>query len=139
MPALAAEARFAEALAAGRPRDAAAGGSAIGPHRSDLTVSDRRRGVPATRCSTGEQKTLLLAIVLAEANLVASHRGLPPLLLLDEVTAHLDENRRTALCQRLLAHGAQVWLTGTEPALFRALKGRACVLAVADGQARLEE
>lgn len=66
-------------------------------------------------------------------------RGLPPLLLLDEVSAHLDQGRRAALCQRLLAHGGQVWLTGTEPALFDALKGRACALAIANGRARLEE
>lgn len=139
MPALAAEARLAEALALARPKDAATGGSLVGPHRSDLVVSDRRRAVPAARCSTGEQKALLLAIVLAEARLVAGLRGLPPLLLLDEVSAHLDQGRRAALCQRLLAHGGQVWLTGTEPALFDALKGRACALAIANGRARLEE
>lgn len=139
MPALSAEARFAEALRASRARDAAAGSTSAGPHRSDLLVSDRRRDMPAARCSTGEQKALLLAIVLAEANLVASLRGLPPILLLDEVTAHLDEGRRRALCERLPDCGAQVWLTGTEPALFHPLQGRARALHVADGQAWLEE
>ncbi len=97
MPALAAETRFAAALAGSRREDAVAGGAAIGPHRSDLTVSLAQDGVAAECASTGEQKALLISILLAHAELQRALRGESPLLLLDEVTAHLDANRRAAL------------------------------------------
>ena len=101
-----------------RRRDAAAGRTLIGPHRVDLVVHNRADGQAADRSSTGEQKALLLSMVLAHAALVADQRGTPPILLLDEVAAHLDPARRAALFDRLAATGAQVWMTGTEAALF---------------------
>lgn len=110
-------------LAAGRDRDRAAGRSLTGPHRSDLAVTHLGKGQPADRCSTGEQKALLLAIVLAHADLVATRAGRRPLILLDEVAAHLDPVRRAALFERLADGGGQVWMTGTEPALFSSIGG----------------
>ncbi|MBC2776142.1 DNA replication/repair protein RecF [Parasphingopyxis marina] len=108
---------LAAALARGRDRDRAAGRTLEGPHRSDLAVTHVAKGQAAEYCSTGEQKALLLAIVLAHADLVASRAGRRPILLLDEVAAHLDPLRRAALFQRL-SGGGQVWMTGTEEALF---------------------
>jgi DNA replication and repair protein RecF len=119
-------------LRASRARDAAAGRTLVGPHRSDLAVTHVGKGQPAERCSTGEQKALLLGIVLAHAELVAERTGRPPLLLLDEVAAHLDPLRRTALFDRLAAMTTQVWMTGTEPALFDGI-GDAIRLHVAHG------
>lgn len=116
----AAEVRLRAALAAGRTRDQAAGRALIGPHRSDLTVTHAAKEQPAARASTGEQKALLLALILAHADLVAERVGRRPILLLDEVAAHLDPDRRAALFTRLAAAGGQVWLTGTEAALFTA-------------------
>ena len=104
-------------LAAGRVRDAAAGRTLDGPHRQDLAVVHVDKGRAAGLASTGEQKALLLAIVLAHAELVAARTGVAPVLLLDEVAAHLDPARRAALFARLAGRG-QVWMTGTEPALF---------------------
>lgn len=109
---------LAHALAAGRERDAAAGRTLTGPHRADLLVTHAGKGQPAGRCSTGEQKALLLAIILAHAGLVRARSGRPLLLLLDEVAAHLDPARRAALFERLGAIGGQVWMTGTEASLF---------------------
>ena len=97
MPALAAEERFKAALAHGRASDALAGGAAIGPHRSDLAVVHAEKGIAAEAASTGEQKALLISILLAQAQLQRAVRGEPPLLLLDEVAAHLDAARRAAL------------------------------------------
>jgi DNA replication and repair protein RecF len=111
---------LAEALARSRAADAAAGRALIGPHRSDLVVTHAAKREPAARGSTGEQKALLIAIVLAHAELVAARTGRPPLLLLDEIAAHLDAPRRAELFARLAATGSQVWMTGTEPALFAA-------------------
>ena len=108
---------LAIALRSNRHRDAAAGRATEGPHRQDLTVSHVAKQMPASRSSTGEQKALLLGLVLAHADLVAERRGEPPILLLDEVAAHLDPQRRTALFSRLEGRG-QVWMTGTEEALF---------------------
>lgn len=125
MPALAAEQRVAERLAAARAQDAESGGAAVGPHRSDLIAHDANRGEPAERCSTGRQKAFLVSIVLAEARLRRARHGDLPLLLLDEVTAHLDPRRRAELLAALVELGAQAWLTGTEPQLFAALRGRA--------------
>ena len=104
-------------LAAGRARDAAAGRTLDGPHRQDLAVTHLDKARAAALASTGEQKALLLAIVLAHAELVASRTGAAPVLLLDEVAAHLDPARRAALFARLVGQG-QVWMTGTEPGLF---------------------
>ena len=133
MAAVDAEHRLAEALREARGRDAERGGSAHGPHRSDLAVSHLEHGVAAAQCSTGEQKALLVAIVLAEARLRAARLGAAPLVLLDEVMAHLDAARRAALVEALLGLGAQAWLTGTDAGLFAALAGRAGFFTVADG------
>lgn len=127
-----AEDRFREALAAARPEDSVAGGAATGPHRSDLSVRHIAKGLPAERCSTGEQKALLVALVLAHARLTASERGAAPILLLDEVAAHLDEGRRAALFEAVLGLGCQAWMTGTDAAVFGALAGRVQRLRVAD-------
>jgi DNA replication and repair protein RecF len=105
-------------LARGRARDAAAGRTLAGPHRSDLAVAHLEKSRPAGLCSTGEQKALLLSIILAHADLVADRAGRRPILLLDEVAAHLDPRRRAALFARLEAGGGQVWMTGTEAGLF---------------------
>ena len=107
-------------LAQGRRRDAAAGRTLVGPHRTDLAVTHLGKGQAAALCSTGEQKALLLGIVLAHADLVAARTGRAPILLLDEVAAHLDPMRRAALFDRLSGKG-QVWMTGTEDALFDTL------------------
>ncbi|MEC3951275.1 DNA replication/repair protein RecF [Sphingobium sp. HWE2-09] len=112
---------LAERLARERRRDAAAGRTLTGPHRHDLAVTHIAKGQPAALCSTGEQKALLLSILLAHATLVAADRGQPPVLLLDEVAAHLDPLRRSALFQRLRETGGQVWMTGTESNLFNDL------------------
>jgi DNA replication and repair protein RecF len=133
MPALAAEARLAAALAANRQGDALAGGAAIGPHRSDLAVSLAEKGIPAEFASTGEQKALLIAILLAHAALQRAMRGEPPLLLLDEIAAHLDESRRAALFGALVRLDSQAWLTGTDAALFTPLRSHAQFLSVYDG------
>ncbi|MFZ5748961.1 MAG: DNA replication/repair protein RecF [Pseudomonadota bacterium] len=108
---------LARALAEGRRRDAAAGRTLAGPHRADLSVLHLDKRQAAHLCSTGEQKALLLGIVLAHAELVADRIGRAPVLLLDEVAAHLDPLRRAALFERLTGRG-QTWMTGTEPALF---------------------
>ncbi|HEX7877200.1 MAG TPA: DNA replication/repair protein RecF [Sphingobium sp.] len=108
-------------LARERRRDAAAGRTLSGPHRHDLAVTHAAKGQAAALCSTGEQKALLLSILLAHAALVTAHRGQPPVLLLDEVAAHLDPSRRAALFDRLAATGGQVWMTGTEDSLFNDL------------------
>jgi DNA replication and repair protein RecF len=113
-----AQAALAAELRAGRARDAAAGRALAGPHRSDLAVTHVEKNMPADLCSTGEQKALLLGIVLAHADLIADARGRRPILLLDEVAAHLDPSRRAALFNRLSAAGGQSWMTGTEPGLF---------------------
>lgn len=123
---------FAEALLAGRPRDAAAGRALVGPHRQDLLVTHLDKRVAAALASTGEQKALLIGIVLAHAGLVASARSAPPVLLLDEVAAHLDGRRRDALFARLADGRGQVWLTGTDPSTFARI-GRATRLHVEDG------
>ena len=131
LPALELEERFQHALCHSREADSYTGGAAIGPHRSDFTLIYRAKKMVAGQCSTGEQKILLTALVLAHARLVAVERGLPPLLLLDEVTAHLDENRRHSLFQILRDIGGQVWLTGTDKSLFSGLDAR--YFMVSDG------
>jgi len=132
LPALDAEARFGAALAAGRREDAESGTTAVGPHRSDLVVRDRSSGSAARDCSTGQQKALLIAVVLAEARLRAAAGEQQPILLLDEVAAHLDAERRSALLEELAALGAQAWLTGTDAAAFAPFGGRAQFFTVQD-------
>lgn len=133
-PALEAEEAFRRALAEGRRVDAVAGGAGIGPHKSDLAVTYRAKNMPAELGSTGEQKALLIAIVLANARLMKAETGTPPLLLLDEVAAHLDEGRRQALFDEILATGAQAWMTGTDAEIFHPLAGRANHIRVAQSQ-----
>jgi len=125
-------ATLARELRDGRRRDAAAGRTLAGPHRADLLVSHLGKQQPAHLCSTGEQKALLLGLVLAHAELVADRVGRAPILLLDEVAAHLDPGRRAALFERLTGRG-QVWMTGTEPELFDAVPGDATRYRVAEG------
>jgi DNA replication and repair protein RecF len=120
------EARLAAALAAARPRDAAAGRALTGPHRGDLAVIHAERDRPAAECSTGEQKALILNLVLAQAARLARAETSPsPVLLLDEVAAHLDARRRGALFDEIEALGLQAFLTGTDDHLFEGLAGRA--------------
>lgn len=119
-------------LEANRKRDAAAGRTIEGPHRHDLVVAHRSKQMPAASSSTGEQKALLLGLVLAHADLVADRRGEPPVLLLDEVAAHLDPKRRAALFARLEGRG-QIWMTATEAVLFEGI-GQASRFHVAPGQ-----
>ncbi len=132
-PALEAETRFREALFESRSHDALSGGARVGPHRSDLAVTHADNGMAAAQCSTGEQKALLVAIVLADARLQAARTGCPPLLLLDEIAAHLDAVRRDALFAELTDLGVQAWLTGTDAELFAGLRGKAQFFSVAEG------
>ncbi|MYH39381.1 MAG: DNA replication/repair protein RecF [Rhodospirillaceae bacterium] len=139
--ALPAEDALRARLRASRAADAEAGRALAGPHRADLDVrlagpDDRGasgRGRPAAECSTGEQKALLIALVLAAARLQAVERGAAPILLLDEVAAHLDRERRAALFDEIEGLGAQAWMTGTDAALFDALRGRACFVTAGNG------
>lgn len=130
------EAGLRAALANGRTRDTAAGRTLIGPHRGDLLVRHRAKDQNAGLCSTGEQKALLLGIILAHAETCRAAGGRPLVILLDEVAAHLDPVRRAALFERLRATGGQVWMTGTEPGLFDTL-GPATRLHVEAGHVTL--
>lgn len=132
-PALDAEDRFRAALAAARRLSTVESASIPGPHRSDLRVLHSIKNMPAEQCSTGEQKALLIAIVLAHARLRSRDQGEAPLLLLDEVAAHLDSQRRAALYDILDTLGSQAWLTGTDAALFDAIADRAQHFTVRDG------
>lgn len=114
-----------QALAGNRGSDLRAGRTLIGPHRIDLHALFTAKGVPAAQCSTGEQKALLISLVLTNARALAEDTGAPPLILLDEVAAHLDADRRASLYDEIAALGAQAWMTGTEPDLFGALGNRA--------------
>lgn len=129
------EDRFARRLAASRHRDRAAGRATEGPQTSDLLVRHGPKAMPAALSSTGEQKALLLGLVLAHARLVARLSGVTPLILLDEVAAHLDPERRAALYRVLEELGAQAWMTGADPALFDSLTGGAALFAVGPGRA----
>lgn len=124
----------ARRLAAGRGADAAAGRTLEGVHRADLAVFHAEKDIPAALSSTGEQKALLVSIVLAHAGLMRAEKGFVPLILLDEVAAHLDAARRDALFTRLAALEAQVWLTGTEAGVFGALGQEARFFRVSDGR-----
>lgn len=123
---------LASALAEGRRRDIAAGRTLVGPHRADLSALYAAKGVPADQCSTGEQKALLISLILANARALAQDLGRAPILLLDEVAAHLDADRRAALYDELCALGAQAIMTGTDADLFDALGPRGQRLAVID-------
>lgn len=134
VPAVEAEDEYRARLAAARSADRAAGRALDGPHRSDLAVVHGVTGVAAGHCSTGEQKALLIAIILAEARLIAADfGGFTPILLLDEIAAHLDAHRRAALFGEIEALGAQAWLTGTDRGLFAELKDRAVFVSVEAG------
>src|SRR5438270_5254079 len=133
-PALAVEAEFASALAGNRQSDAQSGGALIGAHRSDVHVSLAEQGIAAELASTAEERALLIWLRLAHARLQQAVRGEPPLLLLDEVAAHLDASRRAALFDALLRLDSQAWLTGTDEALFAPLRHEAQFLSVRDGQ-----
>jgi DNA replication and repair protein RecF len=123
---------YAAAFADSRPRDMAAGRSLIGPHRADLVATYVDKAMPAAQCSTGEQKALLISLILANARALKAETGAAPLVLLDEVAAHLDAGRRAALFDEICALGAQAWMTGTGPELFVELGARAQHLAVTD-------
>lgn len=133
LPAFELEERYIEVLAQSRHRDAAAGRTLEGPHRADLTVRHIEKNMDAERCSTGEQKALLIGLILAHARLVATMTGFAPILLLDEIAAHLDEGRRAALFDRIDALGGQAFMTGTDVAMFSALGERAQIVTVEDG------
>jgi DNA replication and repair protein RecF len=131
--AVAIEDRYRALLKENRARDAAAGRTLDGPHLSDLAVSHAGKDIPAADASTGEQKALLIRLVLAHAGLIKQMTGFAPLLLLDEVVAHLDPKRRSALYDALSSLGAQVWMTGADPAAFGDILGRANLFVVRSG------
>jgi DNA replication and repair protein RecF len=133
------EERFRAMLADGRERDRAAGRTLDGPHRSDMLVRHRPKNMPAELCSTGEQKALLVGIVLSHARLCSEMSGSVPILLLDEIAAHFDAGRRAALFDILQNLGCQTFMTGTEAALFSSLDGRAQFLTVDHGTVRPTE
>ncbi|MDX1780560.1 MAG: DNA replication/repair protein RecF [Thalassovita sp.] len=126
------EADLRDALAESRFRDLAAGRSLVGPHRTDLYGVFAAKGVPARDCSTGEQKALLVSLILANARALSDRIGMPPILLLDEVAAHLDAGRLAALYDEIVGFGAQAWMTGTGPELFDALGPRAQYIEMRD-------
>jgi DNA replication and repair protein RecF len=132
-PAVDLEDDYAAMLADSRYRDAAAGRTLDGPHRADLLVRHREKQMEAERCSTGEQKALLVGLILAHAKLVANLTGHAPVLLLDEIAAHLDEGRRAALFDLIDSLGGQAFMTGTDRSMFSALGERAQFLTVSDG------
>jgi DNA replication and repair protein RecF len=131
------EDEYSERLAGVRERDRAAGRALDGPHRSDLAVVHGPKSQPARLCSTGEQKSLLLGLLLAHTELIRQRRdGATPILLLDEIAAHLDADRRAALFGEILHMRVQAWLTGTDPGTFAALGQQAQFITVDSGQVR---
>jgi DNA replication and repair protein RecF len=134
LPAVDAEDRFRAILRENRVRDRAAGRTLVGPQASDLLVRHGPKDIPAALASTGEQKALLVGLVLAHARLVAAMSSIAPLVLLDEVAAHLDPRRRTGLFEALRALDGPVWMTGADPALFAELEGSADLLQVEPGR-----
>ncbi len=132
-PAVQVEEDFKRILRSGRTVDSAAGRTLSGPHRSAMQVIHTEKQMPAEACSTGEQKALLLSIVLAEARSGARWHGVVPVLLLDEVVAHLDGTRRLELFEEICQIGAQVWMTGTDPGLFDGMAGKAQYFQVENG------
>lgn len=133
LPALEAEDRFTSLMMQNRRKDTDRGCTHYGPHRSDLAVLYSDKNMVAAKCSTGEQKAMLIGIVLAATRLQKTMKGQPPILLLDELIAHLDENRRQALFDEIKNLGAQAWVTGTDEKLFASLKKTATFFHIADG------
>jgi DNA replication and repair protein RecF len=138
-PAIDIEERYRAVLRDNRGRDAAAGRTLDGPHLTDLTVIYARKNMPAAQASTGEQKALLIGLVLAQARLIAEMTGTTPVLLLDEVVAHLDPGRRRALHAELAQLGAQVWMTGADPALFVEIESGAAIIEVRAGSLEINK
>ena len=138
-PALDVEEHYRQRLRQSRARDAAAGRTLDGPHLTDLAVVYAQKGTAAADASTGEQKALLIGLVLAHARLIREMIGTAPVLLLDEVVAHLDPSRRMALYGELGELGAQVWMTGADPALFAEIKGNANFVEVEAGHLRFSD
>jgi DNA replication and repair protein RecF len=137
LPALLAEEQLRNALGRTRYEDSQNGTCALGPHRSDLHVTHRARQCPAELCSTGEQKALLIALMLAYVRALAETRAMTPLLLLDDIAAHLDTTRRAALFEEIEIIGAQAWLTGTDADLFGGFLGRAQHFTIEAGAVRV--
>jgi DNA replication and repair protein RecF len=136
-PALEIEERYRAVLKENRDRDTAAGRTLDGPHLTDLSVLYQQKGIAAGDASTGEQKALLIGLVLAHARLISEMTASVPVLLLDEVVAHLDPARRAALHAELAQLGAQVWMTGADPALFTEIKNAATMIEVHAGRLEL--
>lgn len=132
-PALQAEAHYRDQLKANRTADRVAGRTLKGPHRSDFTLTHGPKGIAAAQGSTGEQKALLIGLILAQAEAITEAAGARPLLLLDEITAHLDQARRQALFSILKALGIQAFMTGTETQVFSGLGASAVVYHVENG------
>ena len=140
LPAVDVEDAYRIRLARDRDRDRGAGRTLEGPHRADLVVGHGPKSMPARLSSTGEQKALLMGLVLAHAGLIAERRdGAPPILLLDEIAAHFDSARRAALFDEILALGAQAWMTGTDQEAFAALTGRATFVRVEEGLSTMRD
>jgi DNA replication and repair protein RecF len=133
-PAIEIEERYRAVLRDNRARDAAAGRTSDGPHLTDLKVTYAHKGIAAADASTGEQKALLIGLVLAHGRLIAEMTGFAPILLLDEIVAHLDPARRAALHVELAQLGGQVWMTGADPALFAEVENAAMIIDVASGR-----
>jgi len=133
-PAIEIEERYRAVLRDNRARDAAAGRTSDGPHLTDLKVTYADKGIAAADASTGEQKALLIGLVLAHGRLIAEMTGFAPILLLDEIVAHLDPTRRAALHIELAQLGGQVWMTGADPALFAEVGDDAMIIEVASGR-----
>ncbi len=133
-PAIEIEERYRAVLRDNRARDAAAGRTSDGPHLTDLKVTYAHKGIAAADASTGEQKALLIGLVLAHGRLIAEMTGFAPILLLDEIVAHLDPARRAALHVELAQLGGQVWMTGADPALFAEVGDDAMIVEVASGR-----
>jgi DNA replication and repair protein RecF len=133
-PAIEIEERYRAVLRDNRVRDAAAGRTSDGPHLTDLKVTYAHKGIAAADSSTGEQKALLIGLVLAHGRLIAEMTGFAPILLLDEIVAHLDPARRAALHVELAQLGGQVWMTGADPALFAEVGDDAMIVEVASGR-----
>jgi DNA replication and repair protein RecF len=134
MPAIEVEQAFTYQLEQSRSQDAVVGGAATGPHKSDMDVVYKSKNMAAAQCSTGEQKALLIGLVLAHGRMMMAERGAPPVLLLDEIAAHLDAARRNALFERLNSMGGQVWMTGTDPVLFSDIQNQAQFFDVESAQ-----
>lgn len=137
-PAVTVEAEWQERFYEARRRDAEIGRTTTGAHRTDLDVRYALKNMAADQCSTGEQKGLLVSIILAHALMMQAEKGFVPLLLLDEVAAHLDEARRTQLFQYLLALNGQVWLTGTDADIFKSIQPQAKMFSVVQGQVNVQ-